>query len=261
MTADQTYEKALRIFEKQVHEATQIWYASRTMDEIGLRSKETLEALNATPLFWITVRTGLAQYALVALGRIFDPSRGSPKNIDTILRLSYENREHVFSKVALATRKRAGSKNTDDWLDAFMERASAPAVADFKRLSRLVKKYRKVYETQYQDIRNKTLAHTEVVDDVELAALYAKTNIRDLERLLVFLNRFHSALWEMFYNGRRPRLRPMRFSTRSLARKKLADLRRHAVHEDIVSQTRECLAIFTAAVSARRRERRRIPLQ
>jgi uncharacterized protein (UPF0262 family) len=76
-----------------------------------------------------------------------------------------------------------------------MERASAPAIADFKRLSRLVKKYRKIYETQYQAIRNKTLAHTEVVDDTELAALYAKTNIRDLERLLIFLNKFHKALW------------------------------------------------------------------
>ena len=78
-----------------------------------------------------------------------------------------------------------------------MEHASAPAIADFKRLSRLVKKYRKIYETQYQAIRNKTLAHTEIVDDTELAALYAKTNIRDLERLLIFLNKFHKALWEL----------------------------------------------------------------
>jgi hypothetical protein len=47
-------------------------------------------------------------------------------------------------------------------------------------LSRLVKKYRKIYETRYQDIRNKTLAN-EVADDTELATLYAKTNIRDLD--------------------------------------------------------------------------------
>ncbi len=63
MAADSVYEKALKVFEKQVHEATQIWYASRTMDEVGLRRKRTIEALNATPLFWITVRGGLAQYA------------------------------------------------------------------------------------------------------------------------------------------------------------------------------------------------------
>jgi hypothetical protein len=88
--------------------------------------------------------------------------------------------------------------------------------------------YRKIYETQYQPIRNKTLAHTEIVDDTELAALYAKTNIRDLERLLILLNRFHKALWELFYNGRRPKLRPMRFSSRSLTRTKMADLRKHA---------------------------------
>ena len=51
MAADSVYEKALKVFEKQVHEATQIWYASRTMDEVGLRKKRTIEALNATPLF------------------------------------------------------------------------------------------------------------------------------------------------------------------------------------------------------------------
>ena len=147
MAADSVYEKALKVFEKQVHEATQIWYASRTMDEVGLRRKRTIEALNATPLFWITVRGGLAQYALVALGRVFNKS--SPRNMDTILRLTYESREHVFSKHALARRKQAGSDNADEWLAAFMERASAPAIADFKRLSRLVKKYRKIYETQY----------------------------------------------------------------------------------------------------------------
>jgi len=253
MAADSVYEKALKVFEKQVHEATQIWYASRTMDEVGLRRKRTIEALNATPLFWITVRGGLAQYALIALGRVFDQS--SPRNLDTILRLTYESREHVFSKHALARRKQAGSDNADEWLAAFMERASAPAIADFKRLSRLVKKYRKIYETQYQAIRNKTLAHTEIVDDTELAALYAKTNIRDLERLLIFLNKFHKALWELFYNGRRPRLRPMRFSSRSLTRTKMADLRKHAVHEDIVSQTRESLALFTEAVNARNERR------
>ena len=31
----------------------------------------------------------------------------------------------------------------------------------------------------------------------------------------------------------------------------MADLRKHAVHEDIVSQTRESLALFTEAVNAR----------
>ena len=152
MAADSVYEKALKVFEKQVHEATQIWYASRTMDEVGLRRKRTIEALNATPLFWITVRGGLAQYALIALGRVFDqvrretwiPSSGS----------QYQSREHVFSKHALARRKRAGSDNADQWLAAFMERASAPAIADFKRLSRLVKKLP-------QDLRDSISSHSQ----------------------------------------------------------------------------------------------------
>lgn len=41
-----------------------------------------------------------------------------------------------------------------------------------------------------------------------------------------------------------------------LTRTKLADLRRHAVREDIVSQPRESLALFTEAVNARKERRR-----
>jgi hypothetical protein len=89
---------------------------------------------------------------------------------------------------------------------------------DAKGLSLLVKKYRKIYESQYEEIRHRHIANTDLVDGPELWALHAKTNIRDLERLIVFLNKFHRALWEMYYNGERPRLRPMRWSVRSLVR-------------------------------------------
>ena len=254
--AEREYEKALKTFETQVGEATQIWFAASAMQEAAKRSRATLEAINATPLYWRTVQGALERFTLIAIGKIFDQSRRTPKNIDTILRLTYQAREGVLSKPALEGRKREGSATADEWLRDYMARAHNPQKSDVRRLHKLVKKYRKIYSSQYEEIRNRHIAHTDIVDEVELAALYAKTNIRDLERLIIFLNKFHNTLWNVFFNGTRARLRPMRYSARSLGRKKMSDLRRGAVHEDMVFQTRECLRILTAGALSTGRIRR-----
>lgn len=246
---DQAYVKALGVFEKQVGEATHIWFAASAINQVAVRNKDTENAINLTPSFWRTVHGALQQHTLVAIGRIFDQSRKTPKNIDTILRLTFDGRETVFAKKSIEARKRRTSGNADEWIGTYLKSVYIPTQADFKRFSRLVKKYRKIYQAQYEPIRHKHIAHTEVVDDAELAAMYANTNIRDLERLIVFLNKFHGALWQLYYNGNRPALRPMRWSVRSLVKKKLADLSQNVIQEDIVAETRICLALLTQAAN------------
>jgi len=49
--------------------------------------------------------------------------------------------------------------------------------------------------------------------------MFQKTRIRDFEKLIVFLNRLHDAIWNMYYNGRRPTLRPMAYSVRAWCRR------------------------------------------
>src|SRR5437867_8498188 len=131
--ADREYDKALKTFETQVSEATQIWFAASAMDEVAKRNQATLEAINLTPLFWITVRGALQRFTLIAIGRIFDQSRKTPKNIDTILRLTYTGRESTLSKSALEARKRAGSANADEWIAGYMAHAHEPEKADVRR--------------------------------------------------------------------------------------------------------------------------------
>lgn len=223
LSPEERFERALKTFERQVGEATRIWFAAAAINEIS-RRKDTNAAINRTPLFWITVRGALEQYALIAIGRIFDQSRGQPQNIDTILRLAYEGKDTLFSRAALR-------RLTD---------------SDLKRVARLVRKYRKIYITQYDDIRNKDLAHTAPLDDVARAAMYAKTNLRDLERLICFLNQLEKAFWNLYFNGWLPRMRPMRYSVRNMVRIPLKELRRRNVQDDIVRQTRICLDLLTA---------------
>ena len=47
-------------------------------------------------------------------------------------------------------------------------------------------------------------------------ALFAKTNVRELQRLCVFFQRLHEALWQLYNNGRKPVLQPMRHSVKRM---------------------------------------------
>jgi hypothetical protein len=78
--------------------------------------------------------------------------------------------------------------------------------------------------------------------------MFQKTRIRDFEKLIVFLNQLHKVLWEAYHSGQRPALRPMPY--RSLAAKKLKDLRDGPTHEHIVAETRMCMSLITQAAKA-----------
>jgi hypothetical protein len=80
--------------------------------------------------------------------------------------------------------------------------------------------------------------------------MFQNTRIRDFEKLIIFLNQLHDSVWEAYHNGRRPALRPMPYSIRSLVRRKLKDLRENATHEHIVAETRMCMNLITGAARA-----------
>src|SRR4051794_18304198 len=96
--ADTEFEDALKVFQIQVAEATQFWFASAAINEVARRNKRVLNTLNENPLFWNTVRGGLQSQSLVALGRIFGTGR---KNIDTLMKLTRDRRTVLFSRAAL----------------------------------------------------------------------------------------------------------------------------------------------------------------
>ena len=101
-----------------------------------------------------------------------------------------EDNERIFSKVALAERKRRGSANAGDWLDEYMRDVYVPTPADFKRIRRYVDARRKIYESNYKKLRNKQEAHKDRIDQKTVQYLLARTSSRELEKLLVFLLRF-----------------------------------------------------------------------
>jgi hypothetical protein len=250
IAADQRFAEALKIFETQVAETTQFWFAAATMNEVARRDTDTLSALNLTPSFWITARVAMEYQAILTAAKIFGPRKTNPHNIDYLFQVVRETRPAVFSKDALEARKREGSANAAEWIGDYMKGVYVPTARDVNRLHELSKRHRKTYETQYADVRNLHVAHNVLVDANARWAMFQKTRIRDFEKLIVFLNQLHTVLWEMYYNGQRPALRPMPYSVRSLAAKKLKDLRDGPTHEHIVAETRMCMALITQAAKA-----------
>jgi hypothetical protein len=81
-----------------------------------------------------------------------------------------------------------------------------------------------------------------VATRVEVGELFAKTNIREMQKLLVFLGRFHEVLWQLYYNGRKPTLRPARFSVKRILEQPPLNSKHRKLQERLVHETKIFLA-------------------
>jgi len=169
--------------------------------------------LNGSALFWNTVLAGLQTSTFIVLGRILDQS--SAHNVNRVLKIA-QSHPDIFSRPALGKRKQDNLKTPPEWLPEYLEAAYVPKVADFRRLRTHVQKQRRIYNDKYRDLRRKVFAHKELTDPAAVSALFAKTNIRELQQLLVFFSRLYDALWQLFFNGRKPALVPRRYSLKRM---------------------------------------------
>lgn len=204
------FENELEVFRREAESAVQFFYAWRTVHEVAAKDNGIVAALNKAPLFWNTSLGALQTSAFIALGRIFDQEQNT-HNIDRVLRIGQRNPQ-IFSLDALADRKRRASSNADEWLAESLLSAYLPNPDDFRRLRKHVAARRKIYEASFRPIRHKVFAHKQVTEQSETHALFANAKITDIQQLLVFLRRLYEALWELFFNGRKPVLRPARYS-------------------------------------------------
>jgi hypothetical protein len=211
--AEAEFERELEVFRTEAGTASQFLYAFLTVHAVAGDVPAVFKLLNTAPLFWNTNLGALQTSTFVTLGRIFD--QDSTHNIDRLLKIAQDN-PLIFSKAALGDRKRAASPNRIDWLPAYLHAAYVPNPSDFRRLRKLVRKYRKIYEDKYRDLRHKIFAHKVVSEGAAVAALFARTNIRELQLMLVFLDSLYDALLQLFVNGRKPVLRKRRYSVRRM---------------------------------------------
>ena len=151
------FKRELEIFRTEGDAAVQFFYTWQTVNAVAGSDQSVHRALNRAPLFWNTSLGALQSATLVTLGRMFDPD---PKNhsITRLLSLAHSNLE-LFSKEALAERKRELSANADEWLQEYLKGIYVPNSDDFRRLKRHVSVRRRTYEENYRPLRHQFFAH------------------------------------------------------------------------------------------------------
>lgn len=238
---EEKFQRELEIFRTEAQSGIQFFYTYLAFNAIIGDNKKVLDTVNKTSLFWKTNIGALQTAFFIALGRIFDQK--SKHNIDTLLRTAQKN-VSIFSKESLGNRKSQSSPNAYQWLDDYLKRAYVPSAEDFRRLRKHVKKYRNIYVSNYRDIRRKIFAHKELSDKADIQQLWNKTKIRELERLFVFLNQIYEAFWELFHNGCKPVLRPMKYSVQSIRKRRLSNRQSSSLQERMIDETETFLKLL-----------------
>jgi hypothetical protein len=211
MTPHETeFERHLEIFRELEEAGAQFFHAYLAIHEMAARHKETYDFLCRAPLFWNTVLRALQEATFFALGRIFD--QGSLHNLDRLVEIAQGHTPEIFSRAALRRRKQGCDPKPPPWLEDFLRDTYEPTPKDLRRMRGQINSWRRIYERNYRDLRNRVFAHSSVSDPAEAATLFKKTDRGELQGMFAFLGSLHDALWELFFNGREPTLRPLRDS-------------------------------------------------
>lgn len=246
MTPERMFENELEIFRTEVEAAVQFFYAYLTVHAVAGDRPAVYRLLNLAPLFWNTNLGALQTGSFIVVGRIFDQK--SKHNLDRLLKIGQTNLG-IFSKAALAERKLRADPGAAAWLGEYLKDAYVPTPKVFRHFRSLVRKHRATYEAKYRDLRHKLFAHKEVSDPTDVTALFAKTNVRELQRILIFLLALYDALWMLFVNGHKPILRLRRYSVARI-RKKPSPGKGGSLQERLVREIEQFL--LTAARSSSR---------
>jgi len=246
---EDAFYNELEVFRTEAESGIQFFYSYLAIHAIAGEHKQVHRLLNSAPLFWNTALGALQTSAFIALGRVFDQQ--SKHNVDRLLKIAQSNMT-IFSKRALAGRKRRASPDADEWLDEYLRDVYVPNADDFRRLRRHVAKRRRIYEDNYRAPRHQVFAHKEISAKEDVQALFGKTNVRELQQLMIFLRRLHESLWQLYNNGRKPTLQPARYSVKRIREQPSSEHRGRALQERL---THEIEVFLRAAVDGAQQPR------
>jgi hypothetical protein len=246
VVTDAQFEHELEVFRTEAETTAQFFYGYLAIHAAAGAETSTYRLLNTAPLFWNTTLGALQTAAFVALGRIFD--QDSAHNVGRLLQLAQRNPQ-LFSKAALAKRKQGADKRPPNWLNDYLKHAYEPKAADFRRLRGYVSKHRKIYLEKYQPLRHQVFAHRGLSDAQDISALFARTNVREMQRMLTFLMSFYEAIWQLFVNGHKPVLHPRRYSVARMRKRIAKNERGRSAHERLVHEAERFLQAASRKVA------------
>lgn len=202
MTATQ-YAEELSLIKEEVNTCIECFYTYIEIHNYATENRSVHRAMNGEPMFWNISLYSLQAAFFMTLGRIFDNGRDA-HSIHKLLAATVAHPE-FFSKEALGTRRAAGGPKPD-WLDTFLRDAFEPEASDLRALKRALTAHRTSYDAAYAEIRNLVFAHKIRSSKDEVAALFGKAIVKEIDDMLYNLRDILETLHQLFLNGRRPEL-------------------------------------------------------
>jgi hypothetical protein len=199
------FEERLVALDRDSRQAAVFAYTEFTIHHRAGSDFELIERLNLHAAFWNTVIGGLQGSAFVALGRMFDEDR-STYNIDGFLRYA-ETMKGIFSRKALEVRKVANGMSQTE-ARAYVADAWELGTNGLAELRKEFEAKREFFKERVGPIRHRVFAHAARITQEERNALFTGLFMRPLEELVVFTVRLHRAMFQLYHNGRQPRLDP-----------------------------------------------------
>lgn len=241
MKPDLSFERQLKNLAQEADAVASYVFAEMTIHHAASKSKVLLSRLNNSPRFWNSCLAAFQSAAYISLSRVFDLK--SPYNLEALF-VSMERNLSQFNRVALEARKREGRATDRPWLKRYLDEAYYPTQVDVSRLRKKVDEYRRIYDRAIMPVRHQYLAHRQAHDENKVQGLYAQGKVDEILRLSTFLLRLHTCLWELFHNGRKPVLRQVRHSVKSIYQ---SDTTRKGAHEYVVRDTKDLLHFLEMA--------------
>ncbi|MGH9325276.1 MAG: hypothetical protein ACRD2B_01100 [Terriglobia bacterium] len=187
----------------EVTNTIQSFYTWKHVHNYVSGNKAALTEMNRNPTFWNISTHALQTTFIITIGRVFDKDQRS----HSIQKLLAEMAAHpeYFSRASLERRKREAARGGDvSWLPDYLRDVWEPRTADLEGLRDELNPTIEKYGEIYQPIRHKMFAHNDIA--VDISVLLSKSLITDVEKILYELHDMLEAVWQLYMNGREPRL-------------------------------------------------------
>jgi hypothetical protein len=205
---DHIFNRDYDLIRDDVYTAFQTFYTWLEIHNYINEDKSIYKKLNENPDFWNFLLHSLQTTFFIALGKIFDDSSDA-HSIHKLMSSCVANPE-LFSKKALSIRKTMNGKRPE-WLEEYLSKAFEPTTKDLRALKKSLSPFRNKFDLGYKDIRNQVVAHKILKEEKKISDLFSKTQIKEIEDILHYLYDLLNALWELFHNGREPKLGVQQF--------------------------------------------------
>ncbi len=195
----QDFEKKLSLFRAEVSSAEDCYYLQKTIHGLILKNDKIYAELYRNGFFWQSVLNAARDNLIGTLSRIFT-RRQKDFSIGELLKTCRLHRE-IFSKAELRKRK-SKDLSPDVLVNILRDIPEEPASEDdIMLLEKQIESCTDIFDKNYREIRDEFSAQRDLKFLGKEGELASGAAVGEIEAILDLLDRVHSSLYMLYYNG------------------------------------------------------------